>query len=220
MDLCVDMLWDQPMEQLKQSTACYREYRAALERRRQAKWRNLAYTIDEFARFWVPLCYALAASFVSAIELEDRYQTPLNEKTLRTTDITEWKAHRHEGAIFVVDVEGEERASASRWGVEGAAPSRFPMSDGLGAITISGLSVGTGMLGLVCAFAAIVVWMWLRARRRREKLMEQEVRIHGSQAMREYTERTSERRKTIAPTPDTAERGFSMKRVSMKRLVS
>ena len=216
MDLCVDMLWDQPMEQLKQSTACYREYRASLERRRQAKWRSLAHTIDEFSRFWVPLCYVLAICFVGSIKLEDRYQTPMNEKTLRTTDIAEWKAHRHEGAIFVVDVEGNERASASRWGVEGANENllRFPMSDYLAAIKISGLSVGNGMIGLVCAFVAIVVWLWLRARRRREKQMEQDVRIHGSQAMREYTERTSERRKTIAPRPDTAKRGFSMKRLN------
>ena len=48
-------LWDQPLDQLKEASHNYAEFRSALKRRNNSRWRYRADRVDRVARFWVPI---------------------------------------------------------------------------------------------------------------------------------------------------------------------
>lgn len=73
MDLCVTILWDQPLQQLRDAAANYGEFRAALKRRANTKWRGRADVVDRFSRFWVPATYLTLYVIMINTKLHDHY---------------------------------------------------------------------------------------------------------------------------------------------------
>ena len=73
LDLCVNMLWSQPLEQLETAATSYADFRSALKRRHNTYWRSWAHYIDRQCRFWVPTAWGITMWILWGLNLEDDY---------------------------------------------------------------------------------------------------------------------------------------------------
>ena len=121
-----------------------------------------------------------APSAVSSVSLKDRYiDVPGAVAGYTTTDLAEWSARRHEGAIFRLDVEAKEQALQSQ---------RFPMRDMLGAIVLAGVDFGEGIVGLCICLLAIALWAYRGVQSRRVKRRKgEELREGGAKLAKEMS---------------------------------
>lgn len=84
-DLCIELLWGVPVDQLDSAATNYADSQQALINRRSVKWRRIANEIDRHCRFWFFFCYCVALGLLYCLRLEDRYA----QKVLTTTNATD-----------------------------------------------------------------------------------------------------------------------------------
>ena len=72
-DLCADVLWRVPVDQLESAASNYAAQVAALEQRINTKWRNIANEIDRYCRFWVPFLYIASLFWLYSVQVDDNY---------------------------------------------------------------------------------------------------------------------------------------------------
>ena len=76
-DLCVSLMFHAPFEDVEAAAGSYVEFREALQRRLEMKWRRIANLIDRYCRFWVPLSYIACLGLMGSINLSDHYDGEL-----------------------------------------------------------------------------------------------------------------------------------------------
>ena len=72
-DLCADLLWRVPVDQLESAAANYAAQVASLEQRVLTRWRGIANDIDRYCRFWVPFSYVVSLFWLYSVQVEDKY---------------------------------------------------------------------------------------------------------------------------------------------------
>lgn len=72
-DLCIEILWNVPVEQLESAASNYACNVEALEKRINTQWRRIANDVDRYSRFWIPFLYLIGLAFLFSLDLQDTY---------------------------------------------------------------------------------------------------------------------------------------------------
>jgi len=73
-ELCVELLWNQPLDEIEKAMENYKEAQSMFSRRNCAKWKQIGRNVDIGARFLIPSCFFSILIWLSNIELEDGYE--------------------------------------------------------------------------------------------------------------------------------------------------
>lgn len=185
MDFCVSVLWHQPLSQMKEAADAYANYREALKRRANSRWRTYADTLDRWARFWVPATYMIIWISLSQLQLSDRYQGVINET--RAADL-------HVARVDRAMLDGVMQ-------IDGTYGSYVGMTGWLNAMHVNWLYTKTAASNgwivnwvLVAVFIAvlfaIMLWTWVRCEVRRMR----NEKIHKSRSAGKSAEEDESRR--------------------------
>lgn len=71
--LCIDELWNVPIQQLDLAIENVHSARTALARKYRAQWQKFSGSIDTYARVAIPTLYILSQFIIFGLELDDRY---------------------------------------------------------------------------------------------------------------------------------------------------
>ena len=74
-DLCVNVMWDTPLDQLKGAAENYSAFKVAKLRRINVRWQRVADYVDRESRLWVPLLYSLGLCALMNTRFTDSYLT-------------------------------------------------------------------------------------------------------------------------------------------------
>ena len=74
-DLCVNVMWDTPLDQLKGAAENYSAFKVAKLRRVNVRWQRVADHLDRECRLWIPLLYVAGLCFFAAARFTDDYPT-------------------------------------------------------------------------------------------------------------------------------------------------
>ena len=99
MDICVNLLWDKDLPQLESAATSYAEFRAALKRRINTRWRRIADKVDRAARFWVPFVYVTLLTTLMSLTLDDTYS-----QVMRTNNGSDGQFSKQIGAWPPLDL--------------------------------------------------------------------------------------------------------------------
>jgi Na+-transporting methylmalonyl-CoA/oxaloacetate decarboxylase gamma subunit len=179
MDLCTTTLWDQPLDQLKDASACYAEFRDKLKQRANMRWRAQADSIDRNCRFWVPLTYLVVFSVVVSMRLEDHYSGPVGSSASQ------------QSTTYQEGTQQQVLASSSA----GGGVVYRPMSELFGAVSLLGLHPG-GYVMIVLFAVALVAWVLVQLTNRSIQREKARKSVEESSTVKDYTERAVRKQAT------------------------
>ena len=72
-ELCVELLWNQPLDEIEKAMENYKEAKGMFRQRAREKWKDFGRSIDIYARFLVPMCFFAIIVLLFRVKLVDPY---------------------------------------------------------------------------------------------------------------------------------------------------
>lgn len=178
MDLCITLLWDHSLKEVKMASSNYADFRAAMKRRANTRWRRRANAIDGCAGFWVPMVYLGMFLSMLTVDLQDSYAIDTRYMDAKGNYLNQTQGEMIMARTFSVN------------NTAYMSPESLPMQQFWFGLTLSFRFESFQIIMYIILGVAIAVWLYVRIQTRNDKLRALALAASHSTTLKDFADKS------------------------------